>query len=577
MKRLVRWLLRTVAMVILLLLLAAVSDYLSHRVQTGSVLLVTMQGPVVERGRTGIGGLIGAGRETPLNLVRQALDKAARDDRIAGVALKLIDPEMELAQAQELATHVHSVASHGKWTVAYLETAGELEPGNLPYLVASAAGEVSMMPEGELNLIGVGLREIFARGTLDWVGIRPDFEAIGAYKSAMNVFTEKDFTPAQREEDEALVSDLYEQLVGQIASQRRLKPDAVRAIIDRAPLTAESGLKAHLLDRLEYEDQFNDRIKNYRGRQHKLVDYASYVRPRILPELKTYSKIAVIYGDGDIERGAGGVEPGANAVRSDKMAAAFKAAREDDSVKAVVFRINSPGGSVLGSEMIRREAELTAGKKPLLVSMSGYGASGGYWIATPSRRIFADPGTITGSIGVLAGKFNAAPMAQKFGINTGAITRGANFTMFDGFTDFTAPQQRIIREQVLGETYQRFLRLVANSRHLTVEQVNQVAQGRVWTGEQAAKVKLVDQLGGLDAALDAAKAAAKLAPGVPVEVVELPEQPGVLEQVLGGDLDARVSVSPGARLLRPWNWLVRTALARSGAFGAAYCPLAPLM
>ncbi len=201
-KRLFRWLIRSVVIVVILLIIAAIADYVNHRVKPGSVLVVTLDGPVVERGRTGISGLFNGGKETPLNQVREALDKAGRDARIVGVALKIIDPDMEFAQAQELAALVHDFAGHGKWTSSYIETAGEEGPGNLPYVVATAAHEVAMMPQGELNLFGVGVREIFARGAFDLLGVRPDFMAAGKYKSAMNIFTEKDFTPGQREEDE---------------------------------------------------------------------------------------------------------------------------------------------------------------------------------------------------------------------------------------------------------------------------------------------------------------------------------------------------------------------------------------
>jgi protease-4 len=576
-KRLFRWLIRSVVIVVILLIIAAIADYVNHRVKPGSVLVVTLDGPVVERGRTGISGLFNGGKETPLNQVREALDKAGRDARIVGVALKIIDPDMEFAQAQELAALVHDFAGHGKWTSSYIETAGEEGPGNLPYVVATAAREVAMMPQGELNLFGVGVREIFARGAFDLLGVRPDFMAAGKYKSAMNIFTEKDFTPGQREEDEGLVSDLYSQLVNQIAAQRHLGVETVRAIIDRAPLTADAGLKANLVDRLEYEDDFEDHVEHYGGgAEHATVDYEDYVRPRLLPTLRHYDKIAVIYGDGDIQRSAGGLGSGDGAMTSDPMVKAFKDAREDDSVKAVLFRINSPGGSVLASELIRHEAELTAKAKPMIVSMSGYGASGGYWVATPAKRIFADPATITGSIGVLAGKFNVAPLTEKLGVNSGAITQGANFEMFGSFTDFTPAQADIMRDQVLGGTYQRFLKLVADSRHLPVDKVDAIAQGRVWTGEQALPIKLVDTLGGFDAALEAAKQEGNLTPGQNYEIEELPEQPSLIEQLLGGGLDARAPAGAAASLMRPWSWLLRIAESGRG-FRAAYCPLTPVM
>jgi protease-4 len=576
-KRLRRWLLRTALLVGLFLGYAIIHDYLVHRVAPGSVLVVTLQGPVVERGRVGISELISSREATPLNQVRGAINRAVRDPRVEGVVLKVIEPEMELAQAQEIAALVHHAAAHGKWTAAYLETAGELSPGNLPYLDAISAGDVSLMPQGELNLMGVGIRELFARETLDWLGVRPNFGAIGKYKSAMNVFTEKDFTPAQREEDEALVSDLYEQLVRQIGGERHLKPETIRALIDQAPLTPETGMRAHLVDRLEYADQFDERIKHHGGVSHALLDYGDYTRPWILPSLHGRDRIAVVYGDGDIDRG-GDLEgiPGQEEMTADKIMDAFKDAREDDTVKAIVFRINSPGGSVLASELIRREAERTAREKPVIVSMSGYAASGGYWVATPARRIIADPGTITGSIGVLAGKFNVAPMAEKFGIKGGAVTRGANFEMFDEFTDFTPAQAKIVQEQVLGDTYQRFVNLVAASRHMSFQQVDQVAQGRVWTGEQALEIRLVDALGGFDAALDAAKAEANLKPDTPVELVELPRQPSIIEQIMGGGANARASLGGIEAFGRPLRWwLAKLALAHRGAL--AYCRIVPVM
>jgi protease-4 len=171
-----------------------------------------------------------------------------------GLAVRITDPEMEFAQAQELSGLIRDFAAHNKWTTAYLESAGDFGSGNLPYLVASAAGEVSMMPEGEINLMGVHVQELFARGLLDKVGIRPNFAALGKYKSAANIFTEKDFTPPQREEDEALVNGLFDQLVSAAASERHLDPAQIRALIDQAPLSAQAGLKAHLIDRLEYGD-----------------------------------------------------------------------------------------------------------------------------------------------------------------------------------------------------------------------------------------------------------------------------------------------------------------------------------
>ncbi len=575
-RKLLRWIVRAVIIVLVLLLLAVISDYLEHRVTPGSVLVVDLKGPVVERA-SGLFGLLTIS-ETPLNLVRRAIDRAARDERIDGLALKVTDPEMSLAQAQEIAAMVQKFRKSGKWTAAYLETAGEGGPGNLPYIVAAAGGEVTMMPEGELNLIGVGMREVFARGTLDWLGIRPNFAAIGKYKSAANMATEKDFTPAQREEDEAMVGDMYGQIVDAIASERRLTPDAVKALIDQAPFGATAGKGFKLVDRLEYEDQFDDRIKHHAGIKHALLDYEKYTRPRLWRGFGVRDRIAVIYGLGVIERDSQGfnpLAPGSEAMTPDDLAKAFQDAREDDGIRAVVFRVDSPGGSALASELIRREVELTAKKKPVVVSMSGVAASGGYWVSASARKIFADPGTLTGSIGVLGGKFNITPAAQKIFLNTGAVTRGANVEMFDEFTDFTPAQLKLFQENLLGETYQHFLKLVAAGRHMSIEDVDQVAQGRVWSGEQALKIKLVDGLGGFDDAFAEAKRLAHIAPDQPVGTVELPELPSPLQMLLSGRLGVQGAAVNGGPI-EPVLQAIEAALHDRGLLRAAYCPVVPI-
>jgi protease-4 len=299
------------------------------------------------------------------------------------------------------------------------------------------------------------------------------------------------------------------------------------------------------------------------------------------PSFGGRNKIAVIYGVGAIQRGAGGFDPilspGSSAMGSDDMVKAFKDAREDDGVRAVVFRIDSPGGSVIASELIRRAVELTAAKKPVVVSMSGYAASGGYWVSTPAAAIISDPGTITGSIGVLGGKFNVSGAAGALGINSGAISHGANALMFDSFSDFTPAQEKIFRDQLLGGTYQYFLQLVSKQRHLTVAQVNDVAQGRVWMGDQALKVKLVDKLGGLTDAIDQAKMLAKIDPRVHAQLEELPEETGFFGKLMSGQITGAVAQWQPPRALEPLLWLVREALTRHAELGEVYCPVRPIM
>lgn len=581
-KRTLRWLLRTAAVVIVLAVIGHIVNWWSHRVAPDSVLELVLKGPVIERGSDGLRGLVDD-NQTPLNVARRALREAAEDPHIVGLAVRISDPEMEFAQAQELSALIRNFAAHHKWTTAHLESAGDFDSGNLPYLVAGAAGEVSMMPEGEIDLMGVRLQELFARGLFDKLGIKPNFAAIGKYKSAANVFTEKDFTPAQREEDEALAGGLFGQLVAAAASERHLEAAQLRALIDQAPLSAKAGLKAHLIDRIEYGDQFDDRVKNYGGHNHKVVKYGDYRQVPLIPHLGHRDRIAVVYADGAIQQGRGGFDPllspGGNAVGSDDLVEALNQARDDDAVRAVVLRINSPGGSVIASELIRRAAELLAKDKPLVVSMSGYAASGGYWIALPAAKIFAEPATITGSIGVLGGKFNIAPLMNSIGVNSAAIAHGANATMFDQFGDFTPAQQQQFRDQILGDTYQRFVDLVAHGRGLTPARVDQIAQGRVWTGAEATKLKLIDGIGGLDEAVKAARELAKVPQETKLGVLELPAPPSLLSSLLKGRVGANAALGVGlSARVRALLWVLNAAAgSRGGWLRAAWCPVAPVI
>src|SRR5271155_4590710 len=579
-RRFFRWILRTVLIVVVLVAIVAISEHIAHRVQPNSVLSVELDGTVVERASTSVLGLISK-NETALNTLRNALDQGAKDPKIVGLELKIINPEMELAQAQEIVALIKSFKSHGKWTEAYLETAGESGLGNTPYIVASAADEVSLMPQGDLNLMGVQLRELFMRGTLDWMGITPNFASAGQFKSAANMFTNKDFTPAQKEEDEGLAGSLFDQIVAAMGTERKLSPDTIKSLIDQAPINADDGLKAHLVDRLEYEDQFTERVKNRGGSVHKEVDYTSYARGSLFSNLGSEDQIAVIYGDGEIQRGGEGFDPfsgpDTTAMTSDDMTEAFKSAREDDDVRAVILRVNSPGGSMLASELIDREVELTAKKKPVVVSMSGYAASGGYLISIPAAKIIAEPGTITGSIGVLGGKFNISPAVQKIYANTDAVSRGANVGIFDMWSDFTPAQSKQFQDDI-DRNYQYFLKLVAAGRHITVEQADAVAQGRVWTGEQAIKYKLVDSLGGLDEAMAAAKGLARLTPDQQVGVIELPERPGLLQTLASGKMVSSITEErPAARIVEPVIEIIRAALSGHAIFSAAYCPVVPML
>jgi protease-4 len=226
-RRLLRWVLRAAATALVLFVIAVVVDYFTHRVHANSVLEIKLSGTLVERESNNWIGALRGSDQTALSSVRSAIHNAERDPRIVGLAIKIFDPQMELAQAQEIASAIAGFAKKGKWTAAYIETAGEFAPGNLAFMVASAASQVSMMPQGELNLVGIGIRELFVRGALDWIGVRPNLFAIGKYKTAGNMFLDKAMTPAQREADESLIKNMFEQITTQIAAQRHLETAAV--------------------------------------------------------------------------------------------------------------------------------------------------------------------------------------------------------------------------------------------------------------------------------------------------------------------------------------------------------------
>jgi protease-4 len=313
------------------------------------------------------------------------------------------------------------------------------------------------------------------------------------------------------------------------------------------------------------------------------VKYSDYRHVRLLPHTGHRNRLAVIYVDGAIEQGQGGFDPllspSGNGVGSDNIVGALNDARDDDSVRAVILRINSPGGSVVASELIRRAAELLAKDKPLVVSMSAYAASGGYWIATPAEKIVAEPATITGSIGVLGGKFNIAPMLKSIGVNSDAISHGANAAMFDALNDFTPAQQQKFHQQMLGDTYRHFVDLVAKGRGLTPARVDEIAQGRVWTGEQAVGLKLVDQIGGLDEAIEAARKLARIPEGTKLGMLELPKPPSLLSSLIKGKLggEGSLEIAVSARL-RTLLWILDTAArGQGGLLRAVICPVAPVI
>jgi len=425
------------------------------------------------------------------------LRKAAVDRKIRAVLLRLNLLECDWAKIEEMRRAVLDFRASGKKVFAYIEEGPDFDK---EYYLATACDRIVLHPLGWLGINGLGGYVTFFKTTLDKLGIKAEFEHIEEYKTAYNIFTEKGFTPAHKEETESILSDIFNGYVATSAKARNLAESEFRSLIDKAFFHGQEAIEAGLVDECLYEDELELLIS---GRGHPLpkVGFHDYTRikPRSLG-LETGSKIALIYATGTIMPGEGFYQ----VLGSASLSRRLRQARLDRSVKAVVMRIDSPGGSSVASDIIWREVELTRREKPVIVSMSDLAGSGGYWIAMPASKIVAEPQTLTGSIGVLAGKFSVAGLMDKIGITTERVTFGSKADIFSPYRSLTTEERKIIRAEIEW-IYDAFLDKVAQGRKMTREEVNEVGKGRVWTGRQAKEIGLVDELGGLTEAIELAK------------------------------------------------------------------------
>ena len=488
----------------------------------------------------------------------EALRRASRDDRVRAVLLMPSTLNVPYwGKVQEMRDAIVAFRKSGKHVTAFLEFGGDRE-----YYLASAADRVFLMPTSSLDLTGVASYEMFFRGTLDKIGAYPDFVHIGDYKTAPNQLTQKGFTPAHREMAQSLNRDMYDQLVAGIADARKKSENEVRDLLDKGPFVAKEALDAGLVDDLAYEDELDDRVPELGdGKATRRMEGGDYQRTR--PQsvgLRTRSRIAVLYVVGTIVSGRSGFD-GVNGsvVGSETIIDQIRKIRDDASIKAIVLRIDSPGGSSVASDVIWRELKITRDenpKRPIVTSMSDLAASGGYYIAMPTEAIVAQPGTLTGSIGIFGGKMVIGGTLDKVGVTTEAVVSGANAGIYSPFAPFT-PAQREKVASFMDDFYKNFLTKVAESRKSTPAAIHAVAQGRVWTGRQALGHGLVDALGGLDAAVALAKEKAKIPANEDVQLVVYPERRGLL--------DALSEQFGGAGTAGLWSMLAGTSERRAMA------------
>ena len=508
-------------------------------VASNSVLVLRVPGGMSERqANPFLTSFVGDG--PTVQSVVDSLRKAKVDDRIRGVILKPLGPQLLWGKAQEIRDAVLDYKTSGKPIVAFLEYGGTQE-----YYLASAADKVFLVPGSPLDLVGVASYEMFLRGALDKIGAYPDMLNAGDFKTAANQYTETTMTPEHREMAESLNRDLFEQIIDGIADGRQMVESDVRRLIDEGPFLSTDALEAGLVDGLVYADELKEQapFDQVNWREVPDRDYRQIGLESV--GLNRGRRIAVVYAVGTINSGAGGVDIlGGEVLGSDTLVRAIRDARTDDSVRAIVLRIDSPGGSAVASDVIWREVLLAKRDKPVIASMSDLGASGGYYIAMAADAIVAQPATLTGSIGVVAGKITTGGTYEKVGVTIEPVSSGRFAELYSPVTPFSDDERAKMQEHI-DAIYEQFLTKAAEGRGTTRDAIHDVAQGRVWTGRQAKARGLVDELGGLGLAIGLAKERVGIDADDEVELVVYPRPRSLFDLLSDGFTAAQAAARLG--------------------------------
>lgn len=513
------------------------------RLGVGLVRQLQLRGRVVVEVQLGHDG--SGGRRTLASdlAVLEALRRMAGDPKVRAVIVDLRNLSAGWATLQQLRQALVYLRERGKLVVTHLDAASTRE-----IYLASAADRVWLTPSGEVLLQGVGAHLSFYGDALKRVGVVVELEAAGAYKSFGEPFTRAWPTRANREQTGELVSDLQEQLVTVIAKARGLTAEAVVALMAASPLSAERAVEAGLVDALAYPDQARDRLEELldgarRVSFHRYARWSRWSR-RLAALGEPAGHVAVVHLEGSIVQGAeasGGAGP---RIDADRVVPVLEHLRADPDVRAVVLYVNSPGGSALASDLIARSVRRIVEKKALVAVFGDVSASGGYYLSAPALELFAEAGTITGSIGVVGGKLALGPAAERWGVHHERISAGPDTGLLNPWSPLTPEQRRRFRE-TLTRTYDRFLKVVSAGRKQPLEAIHAVAQGRVWTGQQALERGLVDHLGGLPEALGRVRVLAGMGPSQDrVQHVRFaPPRFRVLQALLAGGVRATDLVS----------------------------------
>ena len=497
------------------------------------VLSIDMNTGVAEQSDENALKLLQGDDRLEMRQLADTLEKASKDDRVEGVVVRLGTARVSMAQAQEIRGVVKRFRKSGKFALAYADSFSQLSNSTIEYYLASAFDEVWMQPSGELAVTGLMLEMPFAGDALNSIGVKAKIRQRREYKSAPDTFTRNSLSKPARSNLQQLVDSLFDQIVAGIADSRKLPEQQVRDLIDNSPLLSAQAREAKLVDRLDYWPQFVEAAKVHSGKKASLVALRRYTAEGDLANLSG-PKVALIYGIGAIVSGKKKKSPLDNGsyVAAGEMARAIDIAANDESVKAIVLRIDSPGGSYLASDTIWNAVRRANAKgKPIIASLGAIAASGGYYIAMAADKVVAQPGTITGSIGVYGGKFVTEGLWSKLGINWQGVHAGRNATMWSGVQDFPSSAEARL-DAIMDAVYEDFTTKAAQARKLSAERIDAAARGRVFTGVDALAAGLVDELGGFDTALAAVKQAIGLKPDQSVTLVRMPKRRPILERLL---------------------------------------------
>ena len=494
-------------------------------IEDGSILVLPIQGHYVESQDPSLLAQILTDADMSFAGLLSEMKKAERDDRLSRVVLRIRNLAIGWGQAQELRDAIQRLRDAGRQPIAYLEVAGF--GANIEYYVASAADEVQIAPAGFGGVVGLAGEYFFLGQMWKKFGIEFDVSRAGRFKSAVETLTGDEMSDAYREAANSLLDSINQQFVSGIAESRGMTSAAVRAVIDRAPMTPNEMVKHHLVDRIAF---FDELLESFDG---PIVEASEYAQVDLASlGFDPVAQFALIYGSGNVVVGRGRVNSrGSPVMASDTVADAIEAAADDPNIDAIIFRIDSPGGSVLAADIIWRALEVAKqSEKPLIASFSNVAASGGYYVAAGADTILASPGSVTGSIGVFALRPVFKGLLDKLDINVETLTRGAHADLLLTSQPLS-PETAAIIDREIEAIYQLFLERVADGRRLDLQAVDRIAQGRVWTGEQALERGLIDGLGGLNEAVLRGKQALGLDAEADVALIPYPEDDSLIAQL----------------------------------------------